>query len=115
MFGKEFHNMGNITLNEISKILELILIFVSSISTLLIGMKTILNKQLKPLETSIQELDINQCKNYLVRFLADVEHKEKLDKVEIERAYEVYDHYTKDLKGNSYIHDKWERLMKGCD
>ena len=34
------------------------------------------------------------------------------DEVQIKRAYEVYEHYTKDLHKNSYIHDKWEKLMK---
>jgi hypothetical protein len=23
----------------------------------------------------------------------------------------LYDHYTKDLGGNSYIHTKWEKVM----
>ncbi len=27
------------------------------------------------------------------------------------RAYEIYDHYINDLKGNSFIKDKWERLI----
>lgn len=105
--------MGNITLGQINDWIQFILILAGAIGTLLLGMKKIFNKQLEPLNTTVRQLDINQCKNYLVRFLADVENGEKLDNVEIERAYEVYDHYTKDLKGNSYIHDKWERLMRG--
>ena len=35
-----------------------------------------------------------------------------LDKVETERAYEVFDHYTNDLKQNSYIHKRWKELME---
>lgn len=107
--------MEEITLEQIASVLTFILTLASSISALLIGMKKILNKQLEPLNQTVRQLDVNQCKNYLVRFLADVENHEKLDNVEIERAYEVYDHYTKDLNGNSYIHDKWERLMRGRD
>lgn len=107
--------MNNITLGQLSDWIQFALLFLGSVSTILIGMKKIFNKQLEPLNNTIKQLDINQCKNYLVRFLSDVENGEKLDNVEIERAYEVYDHYTKDLKGNSYIHDKWERLMKGRD
>lgn len=107
--------MENITLNELSNLLIFIITFISSIGTLLIGIKTIFNKQLKPLEESIENLDRNQCKNYLVRFLADIERGENFDDVEIKRAYDVYDHYVKDLNGNSYIHDKWEKLMRGSD
>lgn len=107
--------MEEITLGQIANTLAFIVALVGSMSALLIGIKKIFSKQLEPINTTIKHLDINQCKNYLVRFLADVENKEKLDSVEIERAYEVYDHYTKDLNGNSYIHDKWERLMKGRD
>lgn len=105
--------MEQITIGQIENILGFIVTFISSISALLLGVKTILNKQLKPLEESIEILDKNQCKNYLVRFLADIERGENFDDVEIKRAYDVYDHYVKDLKGNSYIHDKWEKLMKG--
>ena len=36
-----------------------------------------------------------------------------VDEVEKERAYEIYDHYTNDLKQNSYIHKRWEELMEG--
>ena len=35
-----------------------------------------------------------------------------MDDVEVKRAHDVYDHYSGDLHGNSYIKDKWEKLMK---
>lgn len=107
--------MEEITLGQVASVMGFIVAFCSSLGAILVGMKKVLSKQLEPLNESIKILDINQCKNYLVRFLADVEHGDKIDDVEIERAYEVYDHYINDLKGNSYIHDKWERLMKGRD
>lgn len=69
------------------------------------GIKQDINNQLI-------ELDVSQCKNFLVRFLKDIEQGNEVDEVEKERAYEVYDHYSKDLHRNSYIHDKWNRLMK---
>ena len=49
--------------------------------------------------------------NFLVNFLADVENGDEKDDVQTKRACEVYDHYVKDLHGNSYIHDKWTRVM----
>ena len=71
-----------------------------------------MKKGFEPIYKKIDDLDVNQCKNYLVTFLKSVEKGETMDDVEVQRAYEVYDHYIKDLKGNSYIHDKWQKLMK---
>lgn len=66
---------------------------------------------LKPINERLDAIDLGTCKNYLVRFLKDVEQGNKVDEVEIERFYEVYQHYTT-LGGNSYIHDKVEKLKK---
>ena len=83
-------------------------------------LKKVIKKEIEPLEKAIEELkntsnniDENQCKNYLVRFLADVERGIDLDGVEIKRACDAYEHYFKDLGKNTYIHEKWEKLMKG--
>lgn len=107
--------MEQITLEQISNALAFLLTLTGSISALLVGIKKIFSKQLEPLNSAIKELDINQCKNYLVRFLSDIEHGNQVDEAEVQRAYEAYEHYTKDLKKNGYIHAKWERLMKGRD
>lgn len=58
------------------------------------------------------DVDASSCKNFLVRFLKDVEQGAEVDEVEEERAHEVYEHYIKDLKKNSYIHSKWDKTMK---
>ena len=102
----------NITIGQISAFLTFIVGFISALIYLSNFMKKCLNKAFKPINDSIKNLDVSQCKNFLVRFLADVEQGNELDKVEIERAYEIYDHYTNDLKQNSYIHVRWEQLMK---
>ena len=72
----------------------------------------IFDKKLEPINKSIQDLDEATCKNYLVTFLKGVEKGEKMDEVEVERAYEVYDHYSNVLHKNGYIHSKWNKLMK---
>lgn len=105
-------NLENITLGQITDIFKFILEFAGMLGTLYILLKNILNKSLEPIKETMKIVDINQCKNFLVRFLADVERGEVLDDVEIKRAYDAYDHYTNELKQNSYIHDKWEKLMK---
>lgn len=105
----------NITLGEIGAFLGLIAGIITSGGVIIHftqkELKKVLKKELEPISTQIKDLDVSQCKNFLVRFLADVEQGNELDKVEIERAYEIYDHYINDLKQNSYIHNRWESLL----
>lgn len=108
--------MENITIGQISAFLGLIAGIITSGSVIIVfvqkGLKKVLKKELEPISTQIKDLDVSQCKNFLVRFLADVEQGKELDKVEMERAYEIYDHYINDLKQNSYIHNRWVQLME---
>ena len=108
--------MENITINDIAVFLGIIAGIITSLGIILVPIQKVLKNTIKneiePISKNIQDLDIGQCKNYLVRFLADVEQGNKIDEVEKERAYELYDHYTNDLKQNSYIHKRWEELMK---
>ena len=113
----------DITLSQIGAFLGLIAGIITSGSIIVALMQKVLKKTIKnelnPMSEKIEKisedvktLDTNQCKNFLVRFLADVEKGNELDKVETERAYEVFDHYTNDLKQNSYIHKRWKELME---
>lgn len=86
--------------------------FCGAVTTICVFCKKAINKGFEPINNKIDKLDKNQCMNFLVSFLADTEKGIEKDEAEIRRAYEVYDHYVKDLHGNSYIHDKWTRLMK---
>ncbi|MBR6689759.1 MAG: hypothetical protein IKL65_00310 [Bacilli bacterium] len=104
--------MENITLGQISNLLLFIAELGGVTITIIVAMKKILNKQLEPINQKIDKLDLNDCKNFLVRFLADVERGQVMDEVEEKRAHDVYDHYRNDLNGNSYIEDKWNKLMK---
>ena len=84
------------------------------ISSLIVAVGVILtniNKIFNPIYKKITDLEKKQCKNFLVDFLARVENNEKITECQKNRAYEMYDHYINDLKGNSFIKDKWERLM----
>lgn len=113
----------NITLGQISAFLGLIAGLIASVSAIILflnkSLKKVIKNELEPMTIQIEKinsnvngLDVSQCKNFLVRFLADVEQGNKLDEVEKERAYEIYDHYTNDLKQNSYIHKRWEELVE---
>ena len=104
--------MENVTLAQVSGTMKFIIEFVGIVVSILVGSKKIINSQLEPINKKIDKIDENQCRNFLVDFLADVERGIEKDEVQIKRAYEVYEHYTRDLHKNSYIHDKWTKLMK---
>ena len=112
--------MDQITIGQIAAALALIVGIVTGVELLFKKLKKgateWLTKALEPtnqkldnLDAKIAGVDMSQCKNFLVRFLADVEQGKDIDEVEKERFYETYEHYTK-LGGNSYINDKAERL-----
>ena len=105
--------MKNITIGEIATTLAFIVSLVGSITYLSNIIKKHLDKLFIPIIEDIKEVDKSQCKNYLVRFLKDIENGIQVSEVEKERAYECYAHYITELNGNSYIHDWWEKLMKG--
>lgn len=69
-------------------------------------------EKLDNVNADIKKLDKNQCMNYLVNFIEDSKNGIPKDEIQKKRASEVYDHYTNDLHGNSYIHDGWEKYVK---
>lgn len=71
-----------------------------------------INNNLDNINTSIKKLDKNQCMNYLIEFIEDSKNRIPKDEIQKKRASEVYDHYTQDLGGNSYVHDGWEKYVK---
>ena len=100
-------------MNNIADTIILVASLITAVTTIIISMQKRLKRMFEPVNKKIDGLDLSQARNYLVDFLADIENGEKKDECQIERAYELYDHYTKDLHGNSYIHAKWEKVMKG--
>jgi hypothetical protein len=73
----------------------------------------IIKKQFKPISADLKRMDINNCKCFLVRYLADLEKGVAKDPVQEQLAYEMYDHYINALGGNSYIKDKWKKVVCG--
>lgn len=72
---------------------------------------TPMTDKMSDLENAIKANRLNSCKDFLVRFLADVEQNQPIDEIERERFCEVYAEY-RSLGGNSYIHGKVEKLKK---
>ena len=65
-----------------------------------------------PIIDEIRKMDKGQCMNYLIEFLADIKNGIGKSEYQKARAHEVYEHYSQDLKGNSYIKENWETYMK---
>lgn len=86
---------------------------ITAVGVIIAAMKKLLDKILEPIVQKIDNMDERQCKVFLVDFLNDLEHGLYKDEVQFKFAHEVYDHYINDLHGNSYVHDKWERVMNG--
>ncbi len=70
------------------------------------------NDKLDTMQTSIRTLDVQATKNFLVRYLADIERGEHIYDSEKQRFWEEYDHYIKDLGENSFIKEWVARLKE---
>ncbi len=112
--------MEQITLGNIAAWAGFIALLGGSIVTILKGAKKILtelfaeqmkqiNARLDQQEETIKKIDQENCKNFLVSFLAKAESGGTMDEIETQRFWEEYQHYV-DIGGNSYIKQKVEKL-----
>lgn len=86
--------------------------FVTALTAIITALKKVLSAWLdKNINKKIDTLDVLICKLHIIDFLSDIENGVEKDDEQIKLAYEMYDHYTKDLKQNSYVHDKWDKVM----
>lgn len=70
------------------------------------------NNKLDELQSSITSLDTQSTKNFLVRYLADIEREDHIFDSERQRFWEEYDHYINDLGENSFIKEWVAKLKK---
>lgn len=70
-----------------------------------------IKKQQEELSGKVEDLELGECRNFLVRFIEDVKSGEPVGTTEIERYYEVRDRYYA-LGGNGYIHAAAEEIEK---
>lgn len=74
-----------------------------------------INDSIKNLQVHLDDVDMANCKNYLVNFLSKVQCKgdfcQKITSEERERFWENYDHYIA-MGGNSYVKNSVEKLKK---
>lgn len=113
--------MENLTLGEIAKTLAFFVALLGSITylkkTTISGITTVIDEKLEPIKKEVSDLKKETSKNNLSSIKTDlINLMELADKKTISteqkmRSYELYDYYCKH-GGNSYVHDKWERLKK---
>ncbi len=113
--------MESITLGQIAKSLAFIVALIGSVVYLkketIKGLSKVISSQLEPIKVEIRKLKEETSKNNLSSIKTDlINLMELADKKTISteqkiRSYELYDYYCQH-GGNSYVHDKWEKLKK---
>ena len=73
------------------------------------------NKKIDSISNRITDVELSNCKNYIVDYLGRIEcvgdYCPLVTPEQTQRFWECYDRYT-ELGGNSYIHEKVEKLKK---
>ncbi len=114
--------MENISIGQIAGIISLISVFIGAIASVIAFYKSFISKILKPIDQKINHLEkisvkgrnnieLELIKIILVNFINDTENGINKSQIQKQNAYELYDRYLL-LGGNSYIHDKFEKLIK---
>lgn len=103
--------MENITLGTIATYVAFLVALIGGFEFLLARFNKLFDNKLKPINTRLNEIELSSDKNFIVRFLADIEQGNQVDDVEKERFYEIYQRY-KELGGNSYVAHKVDKLEK---
>lgn len=114
--------MESITLGDIAKALAFLAALGGSVVAIVSAIKKALdglfkeqmdeiNRRLDQQEKSIQKIDLENCKNFLVSYLAKAEVDAAYDEIETQRFWEEYQHYT-EAGGNSYIKEKVKKLQQ---
>lgn len=113
--------MENLTLGELAKVLTFLVGLIGSIKCIMNGtvksISKVIDNRLEPIKKEIKDLREETTKNNLSSIKTDlINLMELADKKAISteqtiRAHELYDYYCQ-RGGNSYVHDKWERLLK---
>lgn len=114
-------NVQNLTLEEISAALLFIVALIGGVKYLKKELVNFLNNlldskfkttnsKIDDVATALRTLDVQTTRNFLVRYLADIERGQFIYDTEKEQFWKEYDHYIDELKENSFI-KKWvERL-----
>lgn len=103
--------METITLGDLARWAAFAVALGGSIAAIIRGVNKAVGKLLEPVVKQIESVDRENCKNFLVTFLAEMERGQEHDQIELERFHEQFEHY-KAIGGNSYIKAKVDKLQK---
>lgn len=112
--------LENVTFGDISTTLTLIVGFISGVGFLYSKIKKWIshsmqealmpiNDEIKGLHDRLDVVNMETCKNFLVRCIADFDNGIEISETELERFWEQYGFYIKN-GGNTYIQRKVEKL-----
>lgn len=112
--------MENLTFGDVSSALTLLVAFIGSVAFLNKKLKVWLtkalddqfqaiDKEMKSLQEQMTKVDMESCKNFLVKVISDIDNGDQIGDTELERFWEQYEYY-KSLGGNTYISKKVEKL-----
>lgn len=114
--------MENLTFGDIATSLTLIVGFIGSVMSLYALLKKWLShsfkelmqpmdEEIKQLHKKVDKVNMEACKNFLVRCLADFDNGVHISDTELERFWEQYEYYQ-EQGGNTYISKKVEKLER---
>lgn len=114
-------NVQNLTLEEVSAGILFIVALIGGVKYLKKELVNFLNNlldskfkttndKIDEVASALRTLDVQTTRNFLVRYLADVERGQYVYDTEKEQFWKEYDHYIKELKENSFIRKWVERL-----
>ena len=102
--------MESITIGQIKDVILFLVAFIGGIGSLYALLMKGINKALQPIKDDIRDERKERLKSDLTTFMylaefGNLSNEQKL------RAHEEYDSYI-EMKGNSWVHDKFEHLKK---
>lgn len=114
--------MGDWTVEQIATGIALLVAIITGVTYLTKQIKEWIEKlldskfkalgtRIDSIEAKVDKIDMETCKNFLVRFLADVENGAMILDAEKQRFWEEYEHYIS-AGGNSYVKEWVDRLKK---
>lgn len=88
---------------------------IGAIGAVFLALRKCLSSLFDPICKKLNFMDKRECRHFLVSFLCDIENGVEKDEVQWKLAHDTYDYYRDTLKENSYVHDKWERVVNNED
>lgn len=90
-------------------------ILYNAVKKLLAGMlkeqTTDISKQIGGLSSRVDGMRMDQCKNFIIACISDIEHDQPLTEMQLQRFGECYDYYI-EHGGNGYIRGKVKKLQE---